>query len=178
MLNREEITTMLLAERLSLTAFLATIVRSYHLAEDIFQELCVKCIVREEVFESKEHLLNWARLAGKNRAIDLLRSRKGVYVGLDEKVLETLSASWSNSGEWSRKERLDALQCCLGKLSSSKREILHLRYFEGRSGTDVAEQLGRKLETVYQTLARIHKSLRECVKTRLEGIGQQSGAIV
>jgi len=178
MLNREEITTMLLSERLSLTVFFATIVRSYHLAEDIFQELCVKCIVREEVFESKGHLLNWARRAGKNRAIDLLRSRKGVYIGLDEAVLETLSASWSEHEDGSRKERLDVLQGCLNKLSSSKREILRLRYFEGRSGTDVAEQLGRKLETVYQTLARIHKSLGECVKARLESIGRQPGVMI
>ncbi|HWL08385.1 MAG TPA: sigma-70 family RNA polymerase sigma factor [Planctomicrobium sp.] len=177
MLSREETTTILLSERVSLISFLSSIVRSYHMAEDIFQELCVKCIMREEAFETQEHLLNWSRVTGKNRAIDLLRSRDGKYEGLSHETLEALASEWSDQIDWGQKDRLDSLEHCLKKLSSSKQEILRLRYFEGRTGSDVAEQLGSKLETIYQSLARIHKALGECVRMRLEAIGRDSGAI-
>jgi RNA polymerase sigma-70 factor (ECF subfamily) len=167
MLSQEETTAILLEERLSLTAFLVTITRSYHLAEDVFQDLCVKCIVREEPFETREHLLNWARLVGKNRSIDLLRSRDGKYLGLQPEVLEALAAAWPDQQHGSGKPRVQALQECLERLTSNNRQILRLRYFEGRSGADVAACLGRKVESVYQALARIHKTLGECIQSKI-----------
>ena len=157
----------LLEERLPLTAFLVTITRSYHLAEDVFQDLCVKCIVREEPFETREHLLNWARLVGKNRAIDLLRSRDGKYLGLQPEVLDQLVAAWPEHQQLGGKQKQQALQECLGRLTSNNQQILRLRYFEGRSGADVAACLGRKVETVYQALARIHKVLGECIQSKM-----------
>ncbi|WP_437206754.1 sigma-70 family RNA polymerase sigma factor [Planctomicrobium sp. SH664] len=167
MLSREAATAALLEERLSLTAFVAMITRSYHLAEDVFQDICMKCLTREEEFESREHLLNWARLSGRNRAISLLRVREGKYDGLSPEMLESLSAAWPDTWRGQVRERQELLAKCLEKLTVNNREILRLRYFEGRSGTAVAEELGRKLPTVHQALARIHKSLRECVQTQL-----------
>ena len=55
----------------------------------------------------------------------------------------------------------------MGRLTPNNREIVRLRYFEGRAGAQVAEAMGRKLETVYQALARIHRTLADCVRQRL-----------
>lgn len=52
MLAPEHITATLLAERLPLTAFFACVTRDFHLAEDVFQEVCVKAEGRAETFES------------------------------------------------------------------------------------------------------------------------------
>lgn len=167
MLSKEEITAVLLAERLSVTAFVSTITRNYHLAEDVFQDVCVKAIGREEEFESALHLLNWAHLVGRNRAIDLLRARDGKYSGLSAEVLDALAVRWPVDQAGRLRQQSEALRQCLEKLTPNNQEILRLRYFEGRSGGDVARQLGRKLETVYQALARIHKTLASCVQQRL-----------
>ena len=70
----EDITATLLAERMPLTAFFASVTRDFHLAEDLFQEVCVKAVARADSFKTTAHLMNWARLAGKNRAIDILRA--------------------------------------------------------------------------------------------------------
>ena len=158
---------MLLRERLAVTAFVATVTRNYHLAEDVFQDVCVKAIGREQGFESAAHLLNWARLAGRNRAIDLLRVRDGKYEGLSAEVLDKLSSVWPESRAANLREKHEALRHCLEELTPNNREILRLRYFEGRSGIDVAQVLGRKLATVYQALARIHKQLGECIRMRM-----------
>jgi RNA polymerase sigma-70 factor (ECF subfamily) len=166
MLPGEDIAAILLSERLALTAFIAGVTRDFHLAEDIFQEVCVKAVARGGEFESAQHVMNWARVAGRNRAIDVLRARDGRYEGLSEELLATLAAEWP--GKEHAAAAHDALAHCLEHLTPNNRELLRLRYFERRSGAEVAEVLGRKLETIYQALARIHKSLADCVRRRLQ----------
>jgi RNA polymerase sigma-70 factor (ECF subfamily) len=167
MISTEEITAVLLRERLPLTAFLAMVTRNYHLAEDVFQDVCVKSVGYEAGFESATHLLKWARTVGRNRAIDLLRIRDGKYEGLSAELVESLAAVWPHRQTGADRERQVALEQCLESLTHNNRELLRLRYFQGLSGIEVAQTLGRKLETVYQALARIHRSLAECVQRKL-----------
>lgn len=170
MLPPDRIAAVLFAERLPLTAFIAGITRDFHLAEDIFQEVCVKAVGRGDDFETPEHLVNWARVAGRNRAIDVLRARDGRYVGLGDELLATLAAEWPRQ---SGHERLqEALAHCFERLTANNRELLRLRYFERRSCPDVAAIMGRKLETVYQALARVHKALGDCMRLRLQQEGR------
>jgi RNA polymerase sigma-70 factor, ECF subfamily len=169
MLVAEEITAVLFSQRLPLTAYIATVTRDFHVSEDIFQEVCVKAVSRENDFETSEHLIHWARVVGKNRAIDVLRARHGHYSGLSDSLLATLA------DEWPRKTEADglaeALSACLERLTANNRELLRLRYFERRSCPDVAALMGRKLETIYQALARVHKSLGDCMRARLQQEG-------
>ncbi len=167
MITREQATAILLEERLSLTAYVLTIVRSFHLAEDIFQDACVKALLHEGPFESRAQLLKWARVVCKNRAIDVIRSRDGRYTGLSEDVLDSLLDVWADDEAEAYTDARDVLADCLKELTSNNRKILQLRYFEGRSGIDVAQILGRKPATVYQALARIHSMLERCIQMRL-----------
>ena len=166
MLPPEKIASILLAERLPLTAFIASVTRDFHLAEDVFQEVCVKAVGRAAEFETEMHVVNWARLAGKNRAIDVLRARDGRYVGLSDEMLEVLAQ------EWPQPSHADAMQeslgQCLEQITPNNRELLRLRYFERRNCADVAALMGRKIETLYQALARLHKTLGDCVRARLQ----------
>ena len=166
MLHPENIAAILLAERMPLTAFFASVTRDFHLAEDVFQEVCVKAVARAETFETPAHLMNWTRLTGKNRAIDILRARDGRYIGLSDEMLALLAA------EWPEKSRADAMQEALGQcieqITPNNRELLRLRYFERRNCTDVVAIMGRKIETVYQALARLHKTLGDCIRARLQ----------
>ena len=162
----EDITATLLAERLPLTAFFASVTRDFHLAEDVFQEVCVKAVARAESFETTAHLMNWARLSGKNRAIDILRARDGRYVGLSEEMLALLAEDWPDQTKVDAMQ--EALDHCITQITPNNRELLRLRYFERRNCTDVAAIMGRKIETVYQALARLHKTLGDCIRNRLQ----------
>jgi RNA polymerase sigma-70 factor (ECF subfamily) len=166
MLTPEFLTATLLAERLPLTAFFASVTRDFHLAEDLFQDVCVKAVARADSFETTAHLMNWARLAGKNRAIDILRARDGRYVGLSDEMLALLAQEWPDESKTDAMQ--EALDHCITQITPNNRELLRLRYFERRNCTDVAAIMGRKIETVYQALARLHKSLGDCIRTRLQ----------
>mgnify|MGYP000007444860 CR=1 FL=1 len=121
---------------------------------------------RAAEFETEAHVVNWARLAGKNRAIDVLRARDGRYVGLSDEMLEVLAQ------EWPPPSHADAMQeslgRCLEQITPNNRELLRLRYFERRNCTDVAAIMGRKIETVYQALARLHKTLGDCMRLQIQ----------
>jgi RNA polymerase sigma-70 factor (ECF subfamily) len=164
MLPPEEVAAILISQRLPLIALWGSVTRDFHIAEDIFQEICVKAVARAAEFDAAPHLARWARVAGRNRAIDLIRSRYGRYQGLSEELLATLSEEWPAPADL----RQQALSQCLEEVTPNNRELLRLRYFERRSCSEVAALMGRKLETVYQALARIHRVLGNCVKGRSE----------
>jgi RNA polymerase sigma-70 factor (ECF subfamily) len=166
MLHAEDIAAILLAERLPLTAFIASVTRDFHLAEDVFQEVCVKAVGRAAEFETAAHVMNWARLSGKNRAIDILRARDGRYVGLSDEMLAVLAAEWPEQDQANQMQ--EALGKCIGQVTPNNRELLRLRYFERRNCTDVAAIMGRKIETVYQALARLHKTLGDCMRIQIQ----------
>ena len=172
MLTHEQLTSILLKNQLALTASVACVTRSYHLAEDVYQEVCLGAIRRQEGFESDEHLLRWARLTGRHRAIDVLRARDGRYEGLSDDVLDRLAAAVDRkAGEMSPMQ--EALRHCMTLLTPNHRELLRLKYFEGRTSSVIASILNRKVTTVYQAITRIHRSLGQCVEQQLsnqEGI--------
>ncbi|MEM7236141.1 MAG: sigma-70 family RNA polymerase sigma factor [Planctomycetota bacterium] len=158
----EEIAAALLTDQPSLTAYVATIVRDFHAAEDIFQEVCVKAVAASGTFTDTKHVLKWSRVTARNRSIDHLR-KKRAQVGLSEELLDVLEVEWPSVGDGSGHERLESLRRCMERLTTKNREILRLRYFSSLSGKEVAQRIGRKVETVYQSLARIHKRLALCV---------------
>lgn len=166
MLLPETTAAKLLAERLPLTAFFASVTRDFHLAEDVFQEVCVKAVARADSFETTAHLMNWTRLTGKNRAIDILRARDGRYLGLSDEMLALLAAEWPDESKADAMQ--EALDHCIAQITPNNRELLRLRYFERRDCTEVAMIMGRKIETVYQALARLHKTLGDCIRARLQ----------
>ena len=44
------------------------------------------------------------------------------------------------------------LDACMNKMTPYSREILRLRYMEGLAGTEVADTLNRKVDTIYKAL--------------------------
>lgn len=164
MLSPEHVAASLFAQRNSIVAFVATVARDFHLAEDVFQEVCIKAVGRASEFETEAHLLHWTRRAARNRAIDAIRSRDGRYDGLSPETLDALAAEWSEAAP--RDLALEALERCLRKVTPNNRKLLRMRYFEDHSCSEVASRMQRKIQSVYQALARIHKTLGECMRAQ------------
>lgn len=61
----------------------------------------------------------------------------------------------------------DALKACLERLSPYSRRLIELRYAQGISGPQLAEAVGRKLNTIYVALTRTHRTLAECVRAEM-----------
>lgn len=65
MLDPQTVAQIIIRERPGLTAYIFTVARNYHLAEDVFQDTFVKGNQRAVEFETKEHLINWFRFISR-----------------------------------------------------------------------------------------------------------------
>lgn len=71
-----------------------------------------------------------------------------------------------------RKDRLDALNDCLDRLSSGSRNLVNLRFFKGHSAVHIAKERGESPDAVRMALMRVRHKLKTCVQNRLQGVSE------
>lgn len=120
--------------------------------EDIFQNVFLKYVLREEPFESEEHEKAWFIRVTINACRDLLRSLlRARTVSLDE-VLEQPAPIPPD-----HREVLEAVL----SLPTKYRQVVYLHYYEGYTAPQIAGILGKNVNTVYTLLTRSRQQLRE-----------------
>ena len=120
--------------------------------EDIFQNVFLKYVLREEPFESEEHEKAWFIRVTINACRDLLRSLlRARTVSLDE-VLEQPAPIPPD-----HREVLEAVLA----LPTKYRQVVYLHYYEGYTAPQIAGILGKNVNTVYTLLTRSRQQLRE-----------------
>ncbi|TWU46794.1 RNA polymerase sigma factor [Rubripirellula reticaptiva] len=134
----------------------------------MYQETCIKALEQAGAVESKQHLLRWFHKVARNRAIDILRARGENVMQLSDQTLAILEEDWDSRENSRRADLIDALSRCLDVLTPRSREMMSLRYFQDRSGVEIAGMTGTKVTSVYQTIARVHKALAECLREQPE----------
>jgi RNA polymerase sigma-70 factor, ECF subfamily len=162
------IVRILLAERAKLLAYVWTIVRDPHVAEDVFQQVSMLAIRQKEELQVEAALPTWLRRAARFTALAAIRDnlRDPTQV-LSPTVLDRLDAYWATQDDQPADRRLAAMQQCMENLTPYARQIIGLRYGKGLSGIQVADTLGRNVRAIYMALTRIHNDLRECIRHRL-----------
>jgi len=166
----EHIAACLVRDRDHYLARAYSVVRDFDLAEDVVQEVCVEAIRHREQIDDEPHLRNWLRQAVRFRAIDALRRRSSSPLLFDTDVLGLIDDEWDDRDEHGGdRPSLQALRDCLDELTPHAREIVELRYGQNIKGRALAERLGRKPNTVFVAISRIHRTLAECIARRLGG---------
>ena len=68
--------------------------------------------------------------------------------------------------------RMDALRECLQGLGKLQQELLHHAYGSDQSIRQLADRLGKAVQTIYNRLFRIRRLLFDCVERRLAAEGK------
>lgn len=166
-MERSEVLRILMPERTKQVALAWSILRQSQLSEDAYQDMLARVLENEAIFEGPNHLRAWSWKVLRNRCYELIRQRKYQATLLEDSILDLVDAELESRDTSDMPLRIDALHSCLEGLSERSRETIKLRYFEGLQGTQIAEQLGRKPETIYKSLQRIYASLSECIQRKL-----------
>lgn len=120
--------------------------------EDIFQTVFLKYALRSAPFESEEHERAWFVRVTLNACKDLLKSFfRSRTVPLDQ--LADLPAQMTQ-------EQREVLQAVLA-LPPNYKNIIYLHYYEGYTAPQIAELLGKNVNTVYTLLTRARSKLRQ-----------------
>jgi RNA polymerase sigma-70 factor len=148
----------LIGHRVSLMAYIRSIVQDDQAAEDVFQDVCVLAYQKQRKTRDEAHLMGWLRVTARYESLKTLRRQSTSRLLFDSSLLDLLDKHWNQSTETPSPERTQALRHCLEKLSSHARHLVKLRYVDGMSGEELARAMNRKLNTVYVALSRTHRA--------------------
>jgi len=167
-IDQHTVVRTLLNDRLKLCAYIVTLVRDEHLAEDVFQEVAMLALDRREQIRNAAALSAWLRTTARHRAFHAIEKQAKQPLRLDDATLELLDPHWRELDHTRSADVRDALQQCLAKLSPRSRRIIELRYARNLKSGQIATKLQRTAHSVYVALNRIHRSLADCLHRQLE----------
>jgi RNA polymerase sigma-70 factor (ECF subfamily) len=151
--------------------FVFALVHSMPDAEDVFQQTAITMWDKFQEFQPGSDFYAWACSIAKFKALDHFKAkgRQRLYFS-DELVAEIAQRnSWQPELQ---QAKLRALAGCREKLSESDQKLLAACYGGGGNIRDAAEQIGRPVGSVYDSLSRIRRALFACIQRTLAGEGQ------
>lgn len=126
-------------------------------AEDILQEALLATVLKWERIRSPEP---WLVVTLKNRCLIYWRRRRGnLCSAVDDAALELLCEPEEPAQE--RQHLRWDLDHLLEHLPARHQDLMRLRYFEGHSPSEVAEQLGYRQSSVRKLASRCLARLSE-----------------
>lgn len=167
-MEQTDVIDVLEAHRTELTTWVLVLLRDRHTAEDLFQEMFVKALGQPEHFSEPQHVMAWARVNLRHRAINYIQRYRDRMATLDEQAIESLCDHAEERMATEGNARSEALKDCLKKLPTKSSQLLRLRYSQDLSGVAIAQSLGKSTDAIYQSLSRIHQKLRACVESLLQ----------
>ena len=166
----KELAAQFMGQRHSLTAFIEGLVRDPAAAEDIFQEVWIRLAEAAEKGTAIDDLPKWCRGVARNLILHYWRDKRGERELADSRVIEFVETAFSEQEvrieDW--RARRTALARCLDQLPDHARDLLKMKYDQGRSVAQIGRLLNRSLNGVMVSLSRLRAALGECVDKRLK----------
>ena len=134
--------------------FVLAIVRDEHDAEDITSEVFTRLPRALTHYQaSATPFAAWLLRVARNAALDHLRAQRSVPLAEVHATGET--------AELQARERLAALKAALEALPEDQRQVMLLRLVAGLTPGEVAERMGRSLDSVHALQHRARRRLRQ-----------------
>jgi RNA polymerase sigma-70 factor, ECF subfamily len=135
-------------------------------AEEILQETNLVIWNKCDQFTPGTNFKAWACQIARYEVLKHLeRHRRDRHYFNDELIEQIAQESFDESLEW--EFRREGLAHCMQKLKAKDRELIQKRYAPGKNGRTAADDLGRPMNSVYQSLSRIRRNLMECIQRYL-----------
>lgn len=147
-------------------------------AEDIFQEVAAAAVASmNELDFSERGPFGWLCEIVQRRIVDADRrfsaqkrsahKEVGIHASPDQSqagIANLLVASiTSPSMAFSRRQKEDVLRQALDRLPTEQRQVLHMRYADGRATRDIADEIGKSDGATRVLLTRALKKLKQMV---------------
>ena len=135
-------------------------------AEDICQNVFLKYITNNIVFQSLEHEKAWIIRTTINACKDTLKSAYHKKMVVTEEVWENVPQDEDAFGE---------IREAVFALPSKYRIVIYLYYFEGYSAKEIAKMLKKTQNAVSLSLSRGRRMLREMLEKEEKGLVSSYG---
>ncbi len=163
MSKKDEFLVQFVKSNKQLFGYILSLVPSHSDAEDILQETTCMLWDKFEEFEPGTNFLAWSKSIAKNKAFEHYRKKKkSLHIDID--VLENIYEK-HNAGDM--EEHMAALRGCLGKLEENDLKLIQLKFQNGISIKEIAQNTDRSVHTLYKRMACLYTLLQSCVRKTL-----------
>jgi RNA polymerase sigma-70 factor (ECF subfamily) len=147
-------------------AFITSIVRDSHCADDVLQEVARISAVKFDEYDSSRPFTSWVLGIARYEILRFRRTQGRSRIMFSDSLLENLSEEFQDQSELSDARRR-ALRDCLDAISGRRRIVLEMRYQRDLRPLDIAERLGITSNAVLVLLHRTRRILADCISRRL-----------
>ena len=139
-----------------------------HDADEILQNTNLVIWTKFSQFQPGTNFLSWSYQIASFEVMKFRQKAQRSKLLFDDDVLSGIAQSLDRTpGVW--ESRWQALEQCLQKLHATDQQIIRKRYLNGLSGKELADAVGRPVNSLYQSIGRIRKSLLACINRELAG---------
>lgn len=147
-------------------SYILTFVPRFHEADDIFQEVSTAMWEHFDSFKAGTDFLAWGRAIAHNQIVDYIRRCQRSRVLFSTETVQLLVEYMTRQNE-QQDRRIRALESCMTKLSEKDRFLVKERYSTKTTIKNLALRVGRSVEGLYKSFARIHSQLYNCIQRTL-----------
>lgn len=139
-------------------------VKKHDVAEDIYQDVCMKLLKQNAYIEPEEHLKAWLLRTAINCCKDYWKSawvKRLSWKDIEEKDETTDAIVYEE-------QDTGYITVCVQKLPEKYRTIIHLYYYEDYSQREIADMLHMNENTVASRLLRGREKLKNMLNKEAE----------
>ena len=141
---------------------------NHHDADDVFQKTSLVLWQKFSDFEPGTDFRAWACQIAFYQTRNFLRTSARDRHRFNDALLELLTEE-RESEDHELEMRCEALQRCLDQLKEKDQSLVKEVYESDRSIRELAEQLGKAAQTLYNRLNAVRRRLHACIDERLKG---------
>ncbi|WP_221564919.1 sigma-70 family RNA polymerase sigma factor [Alkalihalobacillus sp. TS-13] len=149
-----------------LTRLAYSYVKEQTLAEDITQEVFVKCYMKLDTFKGNSSVKTWLNRITINKCKDHLKSGWRKYIQFELPIFKTPKTKTTPESELNKKIDHDALTEAILDLPVKYREIIILHYFQELSTNEIGLLLNMKDTSIRTRLRRARQLLEDELNKR------------
>jgi RNA polymerase sigma-70 factor, ECF subfamily len=161
--SHDSFVEILTQHRGQLFGYIYALVRRLDDAEDLYQDTALVMWTKYREYEQGTNFLGWACTIARYRVANFLKSQRRRRHFFGQALQEELAALQTRIHADGLGLQQEALLDCMKKLPASDVQLVKLCYGGSTSFREVAKQLGRSPQSVYDSLSRIRRVLLECI---------------
>ncbi len=167
-MNKKEIITDLMNRYGTEVLHLAySYVRNRQTAEDLAQEIFIKCYEKLDSFNEESALETWMYRVAVNHCKDYLKSWYNRKIHVTDYISSFFTSSQSGAeNEYIQEAERNELVDAVFRLPVKYREVIFLYYFRELSQKEISEVCGLNLNTVKSRMLKGKKLLKNIVEDR------------
>lgn len=165
-LNQDMFVRLIMRHDRALRAYLRSLLPTTTDVDEVMQEVSVVAWRKFQELDDPENFRRWVCGIARYEVLMYRRKKARDRHVLSEDV-EQLLADEGAEELGVRELQLGALEQCLNKLPSDRKQLVMRVYAAEQPMKAIAEQLGKTPEALYQILSRARRDLLSCVERRL-----------